>query len=178
MLSSVLNWLRDYKAAPDPQAQLTNTVALIVAGNQPFYPLYLAAIVGSASWPAWITLLTMPLFAAVPAVTRRHALWGRVMLPVVGTVNGVLAAKLIGLDTGVELFLLPCVLLGALLYRPGQRILALAITALPFAAFLVIDPVLGPPLVSYSAAEYRSVISMHAISVASLLAVIGFMLAA
>ncbi|MBC7580273.1 MAG: hypothetical protein H7312_23340, partial [Tardiphaga sp.] len=71
MLSRLQDRLRSYRDNPDPLAVLANTVALVIAGNQPFYPLYLHAIVGQSAWPAWLTLITMPLFAAVPAVSRR-----------------------------------------------------------------------------------------------------------
>jgi hypothetical protein len=174
MLTRSLKALRDYKTNPDPLAVLANTVALVVAGNQPFYPLYLYAIVGEAAWPAWITLITTPLFAAVPAVARRSPLLGRAMLPTVGTANGILAVKLIGVDTGVELFLLPCVLLATILFRPGERVVMLAVLAFPFAAYLLLDRTVGAPLATYSAGDDRSIIAMHAFSVASLFALIGY----
>src|ERR1700759_2066796 len=174
MLGRLLKTLHDYKSNPAPLAALANTVALVVTGNQPFYPLYLHAIVGRAAWPAWITLITMPLFAAVPAVARRNSLMGRAMLPVIGTANGILAVKLIGIDTGVELFLLPCVLLATTLFRPGERLVMLAVVAVPFAAYFVFDRMVGAPLATYAAEEYRSIISMHAFSVASLFALIGY----
>lgn len=178
MIRGLLAWLSAYKHNPDPVTKVANTIALVVAGNQPFYPLYLYAIVGSASWPAWFTLLTMPLFALVPAVSRRHSLAGRAMLPIVGTINGILAVKLIGVDTAVELFLLPCVLLSVILFRMTERIVMAAVIAVPFAAYLVVDPQVGAPLQIYSAAEYRSIIAMHAFSVASLLALTGYLFAA
>jgi hypothetical protein len=174
MLTGFLKTFRNYKSNPDPLAALANTVALVVAGNQPFYPLYLHAIVGSAAWPAWITLLTMPLFAAVPAVARWYPLAGRAMLPTIGTANGILAVKLIGIDTGVELFLMPCVLLATILFRPGERLVMLAVLAFPFAAYFLFDRNIGAPLATYDAGEYRSIISMHAFSVASLFALIGY----
>jgi len=174
MLSRLQTMLRAYRDNPDPLALLANSVALVIAGNQPFYPLYLHWIVGEAAWPAWLTLLTMPLFAAIPAVSRRHPLAGRMMLVIVGTANGVLAVKLIGLDTAVELFLLPCVLLATILFRPTERLAMLVALACPFAAYFVLDPAVGAPLATYSNAEYRSIINMHAFSVASLFALIGF----
>jgi hypothetical protein len=94
MLSRSIKALHDYKANRDPLAVLANTVALVVAGNQPFYPLYLHAIVGRPAWPAWITLLTTPLFAAVPAIAKRNSLAGRAMLPTIGTVNAILAGQI------------------------------------------------------------------------------------
>jgi len=174
MLSPLLKAFRDYKNNPDPLAAVANTVALVVAGNQPFYPLYLHAIVGRSAWPAWITLLTMPLFAAVPAVAKRSSLAGRVMLPTVGTANGIIAVKLIGTSTGVELFLLPCVLLATILFRPGERIVMAIVVAFPFAAYFLLDRIVGAPLATFNASEYQSVIAMHAFSVASLLALIGY----
>jgi hypothetical protein len=46
--------------------------------------------------------------------------------------------------------------------------------ACPFAAYFVLDAAVGPPLAAYSGAEYRSIINMHAFSVASLFALIGY----
>lgn len=174
MFARLLDTFRNYKSNRDPLAALANTVALVVAGNQPFYPLYLHAIAGYSAWPAWITLITTPFFAAVPAVARRNSLAGRAMLPLIGTANGILAVKLIGPDTGVELFLLPCVLLAAILFRPGERFAMLAVLSFPFAAYLLLDPAVGTPLATYSTSEYRSIVFMHAFSVASLFALIGF----
>jgi hypothetical protein len=169
-----LQQFRAYKDNPDPLAAFANTIALVVAGNQPFYPLYLHAIVGHSAWPIWITLLTTPLFAAIPAIARRSSLLGRAMLPIVGTANGILAVKLIGADTGVELFLLPCVLLATILFRPGERVVMLAVLAVPFAAYFLLDRTLGLPLATFSAEEYRSIISMNAFSVACLFTLMGY----
>ena len=174
MFSRLQDRLRSYRDNPDPLAVVANTVALVIAGNQPFYPLYLHAIVGQSAWPAWLTLITMPLFAAVPAVSRRHKLAGRAMLPIIGVANGVLAVKLIGVATAVELFLLPCVLLATILFRATERLTMLVVLACPFAAYLFIDPAVGGPFEIYSNAEYRGIIGMHAFSVASLFALIGF----
>lgn len=173
-------WLtrfRDYKDNPDPAARIANTVALVVAGNLPFYPLYLHAIVGRAGWPAWIMLVTLPFFAAVPAVARRHSLAGRVMLPVVGVANSVLAVKLIGTATGVELFLLPCALVATLLFRATERLAMAAALACPCLAYFVLDKAVGAPLREFAADDYRSVIAMNAFSVACLLAMIGLLAA-
>ncbi len=88
--------------------------------------------------------------------------------------NGVLAVKLIGIETGVELFLLPCILLAACLFRREERIVMLAVLALPFLAYFVADPAVGPPMKAFGAGECRSIVAMHAFSVACLFALIGF----
>ena len=177
MLNAVMERVRRYTDNPDPMAKVAGTVALVVASNQPFYPLYLYAIVGKQAWPAWLTLLTTPLFLAVPAVAKRYPLAGRAMLPIVGVVNTVLCVKLIGLGTAVELFLLPCVLLAAILFRTNERLTMIPVLSVPFAAYFLLDGRLGDPLQTFDAASYVSIIALHAVSVASLTALIGFLFA-
>lgn len=177
-VKGLIGRVRSYTDNDDPVVKAAGTVAVIVASNQPFYPLYLYAIVGSASWPAWFTLLTTPFFLAVPALARRHSLAGRALLPVVGVANTILCVKLIGAQTAVELFLLPCVLLGAILFRGSERAVMLAVLALPFAAYFVLDGRVGPPLQVFDQAAYASIIALHATSVASLTAVTGWLFAA
>jgi len=172
--SIIFRW-REYLTNPDPLAHAAGMVAMVVAVNQPFYPLYLHAIVGAAAWPAWLTLLTTPFFAAIPAVARRHSLTGRAMLPVVGVVNTMLCVKLFGLTSTVELFLLPCILLAAILFRPAERAVMAPILLIPFVAYMGLDSILSPPLQVFSAEEYRSIVAVHAVSVASLTAFIGLL---
>ncbi len=178
MINALIARVRQYADNTDPMAKVACTVALIVASNQPFYPLYLYAIVGKLAWPAWFTLLTTPLFVAVPAVARRHPLAGRAMLPIVGVANTALSVKLIGLNTAVELFLLPCVLLAAILFRPNERMTMIPVLLAPLAAYFIIDGALGSPLQLFDAESYSSIVALHAVSVASLTAVVGFLFAA
>ncbi|MBS0529963.1 MAG: hypothetical protein JSS22_11315 [Proteobacteria bacterium] len=175
-LRHLIVWYRAYTDNADPLARIANVVAMIVAGNQPFYPLYLHAIVGTAAWPAWLTLLTMPFFAAVPAVARRNSLAGRALLLATGIANNILCVKLIGAATAVQLFYLPCILLAAVLFRRTERAVMLPLLGLPFATYFFVDGKLGPPLAVFANGQYASVASLHAVSVASLIAVIGLLL--
>jgi hypothetical protein len=177
MLKTILLRLQEYVSNPDPMAKAAGTVAIVVASNQPFYPLYLHAIAGIAARPAWLTLLSTPFFVAVPAVAHRHSLTGRALLPIAGVANTMLCVKLFGVASGVELFLFPCILLGAILFRPTERaIMALVLLTL-LVAYMGLDRNLGPPLQIFSADEYRSIIAVHAASVASLTAFIGLLFA-
>ncbi len=178
MFQDLMSRINAYTDNPDPLAKIAGTIALVIASNQPFYPLYLHWIVGPVAWPAWLTLLTMPLFLAVPPLGRLNALAGRVLMVVAGVINTVLCVKLVGLRTGVELFLIPCVLLGAILFRPQERALTLPVLALPFVVYLFLDGRLGAPLQIYSDADYDSIVALHAVSVASLTALMGIMFAA
>ena len=177
MLRTLLSRIREYTANPDPLASAAGTIAIVVAANQPFYPLYLHAIVGAEAWPAWLTLLSMPFFVAVPAVARRHSLVGRALLPIAGVANTVLSVKLFGVASAVELFLLPCILLAAILFRPRERAIMALVLAAPLLAYLAVDGNLGPPLRIFSADETRSIVAVHAMSVAALTTLIGLMFA-
>ncbi|RAI33674.1 hypothetical protein [Rhodoplanes serenus] len=169
--------LRAYAVVDDPLAAAAATVALVVVGNQPFYPLYLHAIAGWAAWPAWLTLLSTPAFLAVPAVARWNSLTGRLLLPVVGVANTLLAIKALGRGSGLDLFLIPCALLAAVLVRPRERLLALPVLALPFLAYGWLGGLLGAPLVRVSPEQEAAMLVVNAISVASLVTLIGLLVA-
>jgi hypothetical protein len=176
-MRDILARLSAYTANDDPLAAAAATIALIVVGNQPFYPLYLHAIAGPAAWPAWLTLLSMPLFLAVPSISRRSSLAGRALLSVVGVGNTLLALKALGRDSGLELFLIPCALLAALLFRPRERLVMAPVMALPFVAYFVLGGSLGPPLHRFSADELSAMLAVNAVSVASLVTLIGLIFA-
>ncbi|RAI42529.1 hypothetical protein [Rhodoplanes roseus] len=169
--------LRAYAAVDDPLAGVAATVALVVLGNQPFYPLYLHAIAGTAAWPVWLTLLSSPFFLAVPAVARRSAFAGRLMLPVVGVANTLIAIKAVGRDSGLDLFLLPCALLAAVLVRPQERLASLPVLALPVAAYFWLGGLVGAPLVVFPAEQQAAMLTVNAVSVASLIVLIGVLVA-
>jgi hypothetical protein len=128
MLQGLMTRGRDALANRDPRARGAGAIALLVAINQPFYPLYLHAIAGKAATSA---------------------------------------------ASAVELFLLPCILLAAVLFRPGERATMAPVLLAPIAAYLGADRIFGPPLHAFSVEEYRSMIALHAVSVGALIAFIG-----
>ncbi|MGJ4911299.1 hypothetical protein ACQR1H_26430 [Bradyrhizobium sp. HKCCYLRH2015] len=167
-----------YASADDARSDIAAKVALVIVSNQPFYPLYLHAIVGRAAWPAWLTLLTTPLFATVPVLAKRQPFAGRALMVLAGTANTVFCVKLFGAQSGVELFLIPCVLLAALLFAPTERLRSLPLLALPFVCYLLIDSRLGEPVMSVVDLNYASLIAINAMSVGALSALIGVLAAA
>ena len=56
----------DYIGHPDPLMEAGNLIALMVGTNQPFYPIYLAMIVGTGAWRALPLLASMPVLLADP----------------------------------------------------------------------------------------------------------------
>ena len=169
-----LRWFQDYAAHPDPRTALGNLVALLIVSNQPFYPLYVYWIAGSPAWVTLVSFLSTPFFFAVPAVARRNALAGRILLCVTGTLNTVLCVWAIGEPSGVALFYLPCILIGVLLFRQTELAAMAVCTGLPMLAFLVLNHKLGGPLHVFGAEQYSSLVTLHAVSVGSLIAFVGY----
>lgn len=165
--------LRSYIADEDPLVAAANQVALVVAWNQPFYPLYLYLLVGPAADVSFFTFLSTPFFLAVPAVARRSSVAGRALLPLAGIANTVLSAKLFGESSGVELFLVPCLMIAALLFRRSERLVMLALVGLALLAYLGLHGHYGAPVRLYGPDEYASLLRLNAVSVALLTAFVG-----
>ncbi|MBL8584619.1 MAG: hypothetical protein JNL61_20635 [Rhizobiaceae bacterium] len=179
MRAARLMWERieAYAAHDDPRSQAANWIALVVAWNQPFYPLYLWWIVGlEKTAPSLLTFLSTPVFAAIPALSRRHPLAARALLPLAGIANGFLATKALGVGSGVQMFLLPCALIAAALFRPSERLLGLSMVALCAAAYFLPDRWYGPALADYTAAEIAAMARLNILSAATLVVFIGLLM--
>lgn len=162
--------LRDYSAHPDPIVSSANFIALLVASNQPFYPLYLWWLVSDEVGAAFYTFLSTPFFLAVPAIARWNTLAGRALLPLAGIGNTVLCAQLFGVQSAVEIFLIPCAVLALLLFRPKERYVGFAVTGLAFLCFLVLHEQYGTPAVSYGVTEYEALMRLNIVSASALTA--------
>lgn len=160
--------LRAYASHPDPLAAAANLIALLVASNQPFYLLYLYWLVSESIEPAFYTFLSTPFFLAVPALARISTVAGRALLPLAGIGNTILCAKLFGVESAVEIFLIPCAVLALLLFRPKERLVGFALAGAAFVAFLVLHGRYGAPAVAYGAAEYQALMRLNAMSAAAL----------
>lgn len=142
---------------------------MVVAWNTPFYPLYVLWVAGREGMPlAWLTLCAFPFFLAVPSATRRASWLGRAMLPIVGVANTVFCTWLLGAASGTELFFLPCVLLGGLLFRPPERWLQRALIVLPIATMFLLHGHYGIPPHVYTTEHYQALFTMNLFSVATL----------
>lgn len=127
--------LRRYMAAEDPRVATANLIAMVLAWNTPFYPLYVLGTAGAAMQPgAWFTALAFPAFLAVPAVTRSYPLGGRVLLATTGLANTVYCTWLLGEAAGAQLFLLPCIVLAPMLFRLRESAALYTFLGLPILA--------------------------------------------
>ncbi|ABE40454.1 conserved hypothetical protein [Rhodopseudomonas palustris BisB5] len=167
-------WLLDYADNHHPLAATGNLVALVLAGNAPFYPIYVALVAGTNGMP-WLllTMLSFPFFFSVPALARRNPLLGRIALSLTATGNTVFCTWLLGERSGTELFLLPCATLASLLFRRSERLLMLALAGVPVAAYLLLHGRYGAPPHEYQADGYAALFSMNAVSAGMISIFIG-----
>ena len=168
--------VKAYMAHDDPQARAANLTAIMVAANQPFYPLYVYLAVSHVVWPTFLTFLSTPFFCAVPAVTRRSATSGKALLPTAGLFNAALCVKAFGSDSGVLLFLGPCIMLAGMLFRREERFATYGVLALAGLVFVAPTAWYGAPLHAYSMAENDRFFTLNAASVITLLAFLALLL--
>jgi hypothetical protein len=169
-----VRWFQAYAAHSDRRTALANLVALLIVSNQPLYPLYVYWLVGAPAWVTLVSFLSTPFFFAVPAVARRNSLAGRVLLCLTGTFNTALCVWAVGEASGVAMFYFACILIGVLMFRASEWIPMAVCTALPMATYWLLRSRLGPPLHLFSAEEYASLVTLHAVSVGSLIAFVGY----
>lgn len=168
--------LETYFAHSDPLVRTANLVALVVVGNQPFYPLYVYFSVSPVIWPTALTFLSTPLFLAVPAISRLSGRGGRATLVLAGLANTALTVVAFGSLSGVALFLGPCVVLAGMLFGQAEKRATYGlIGAAGLVALLArFGPATG--LHAYTAEEYERFSTLNGLSVLSLLAFLAFLL--
>ena len=173
-MKAALSLLRRYAAADDPRVAAANLVALVLAWNTPFYPLYLLGAAGATMRDAaWLTLFSFPIFVAVPTITRWNAFWGRVVLVIGGTANTLFCTWLLSEASGTALFLLPCITLAALLFRRAEITALASLLILPILAGIAMSGRYPTSPFACGGAACASILWLNAVSVAILLAFLG-----
>jgi hypothetical protein len=166
---SPISRLHAYAGHRDPAAAMANVTALVIGGNGPFYPVYALAMIGHAGMATFLTMFATPFFLAIPALSRRSSLAGRLALPLLGTANTLWCMKLMGPDSGVAWFFLPCIALAALLFRREERSWMLLAIAAPLVAFFLPAAVIGTKLLVLTAADSAALARLNGGSVATLM---------
>lgn len=154
----------NFVADADPLTEASNRLALIVASNQPFYPLYINWITGETSPLLALTFLSTPLFIASPWVARRLPGVGRLWFPAVGAINTFFCTAIFGVASGVELFLLPCLIIATLSCRAGERRALLACIAMIVGTFILLQGRYGPALFKAEPAQLSTLSALNSYS--------------
>jgi hypothetical protein len=88
------------------------SAAWLILISKPMYPIYVSALLGAdAATRSLATLALAPLYAATPFLAQRSACGARIALPLIGLADTLYATKLMGAETGTELFAVACGLL-------------------------------------------------------------------
>lgn len=172
-LRHIWNRIAAYVAHDDPMVAACNMIALVVASNQPFYPLYVFWAVSDHVWPTFFTFLSTPFFLAVPAIAQRYSKTGRALLPIAGMGNTILSAQVFGPLSGVEIFLIPCALIAATFFKATEKPLAFALIGAAFLVYVGLDGVYGAPVHIYTAPEYHAFSRLNAMSAGTLCVFVG-----
>jgi hypothetical protein len=169
-----LNFFR-FAAHADKLTEASNTIALVLGSNTPFYPLYLYFILGRAGLP-WLFLsgASFPFFCLTLWIARRNSVGGRVWLSLVATLNSIYVTWLLGEASGTGLFLIPCISLAVLSFRRREFVPMAVCTAAPFVLFYFLQGHFPPPPAQYSPANYHSLLILNEFSVASISAVLAY----
>ena len=160
--------LSRYVDSSDPLVRANNVLALMVASNQPFYPFYVRFVAGDDHGVSFLTLLSTPLFLALPMMARWRPTLALAGIPVLGLVNGMLAMKALGTVAGIDLFVIPCLLVALLvLHRDSWKVVvpAAACAVLAFWAQYFWQ---GSPLHAFTGQALHSLYRLNAFSVAGL----------
>ena len=175
-MKRLLAAFRRYLESDDPLVAASNAIAFLVACNLPLYPLTLWLATGANTVPTFLTALNTPVFLAVPLVSRRSALMGRVLLVVVGTVNSFISTKVTGQASGAEVYLVPCFLTAAFVFRRSERRVSWALLVLISAALFWLHGRLGEAIQPWATDDYAVLIRVNAVSAALLTAFVGLAL--
>lgn len=163
------------KGAPglDPLTSAAMAIAFVVALNKPFYPLYVWYLAGSGLMASLYSLMSFPLFVALPFLARRNPLAARVGLVVVGTVDTLVITRFMGEATGTWLFALPCLTLAAVTFHDDEKWISRGLIAAGFLAVVLMHGRYGAPVDTITPEDIETLFTLNVVGAASLAAFIG-----
>lgn len=150
------------------KAAAARAVAWLVIANKPFYPFYIWWLTGEGLLLAFITALSAPLYFGAIRLARRDTRWVRAGVPVLGMADTVIATKLFGGASGVELFAVPCAMLIAMAFVSSEARHVRILAGLLFGSVVILHAFNAAVLPLWDAGKISALVSMHVISVAAL----------
>ncbi len=176
VMNRMIRALSRYVDSPDPLTRANNVLALMVASNQPFYPFYVRFIAGDDNGVTFLTLLSTPLFLAIPVLSRWRPTLALAGIPVIGLVNGMIAMKAIGTAAGIELFVIPCFLVALLLAHKDSWKIVMGLAMCAALTFGLQFSLQQTSLHQFDDLQYASLYRLNAFSVAGLTIFIAYSL--
>lgn len=156
-----------YADNDDALTAASNRLALILASNQPFYPLYVRWVTGETSPYLGLTFLSTPFFLASPWIATRFPGVGRLWFPVIGAINTFFCGFVFGNASGVEWFLLPCIVIAFLSCRDTERDALITYCSTLVGVFVILHGRYGAPLFQAEPAQ-AALRSLNAYSASAL----------
>lgn len=157
--------LARYVDSEVPLVRANNALALLIAMSQPFYPIYVRLVTGHDASAVFLTLLTTPFFCCVPALSRHSKTWSLAAVPFIGLVNAAIATKVLGAEAGIELFVVPCLLVAFFVCDHTNRIVVVPTAIIALVIFSLVYCFSGSPLVSLPDDAYPALFRLNAFSV-------------
>lgn len=165
-LASLWRCVATYAADEDPLTAASNRLALILASNQPFYPLYVRWVTGEGNYALALTFLSTPFFLASPWIARRFPGVGRLWFPAIGAINTFFCGFVFGAGSGIEWFLLPCLVIAVLSCRLAERAALVAYSVTLIIAFVLLHGRYGEALFQVQTAQA----ALHSLNIYSAVA--------
>lgn len=156
------------------QASASARTAWLIVINKPVYPIYVWYFTGSGFWPASLTALSMPLYVALAFFLKREVTSARLILPILGLCDTILAAKLFGVASGAELFIFPSLMLATLAPESGEEWPSRLLVATIFLVASSAHGLYGYPLHVWDADALDRLREVNIFSAASLCAFLGW----
>lgn len=144
------------------------SIAWLIAANKPIYPLYVWYFTREGVAAACLSILSAPLFLAIPFIARWSPRAARVAFPVVALVDTIAETKLFGAGSGTELFAAPGALIAALSFYPHEARWLRGLCVVLYVGFLAAHGHLGAPLHLWSEAGLAHLREINIFAVASL----------
>ncbi|MGD9671423.1 MAG: hypothetical protein AB7U75_20640 [Hyphomicrobiaceae bacterium] len=160
--------LGSYVSSSEPLVRASNVLALLIASNQPIYPFYVRFVAGPDGGATFLTLITTPLFLAVPWFSRSSHRLGLASVPVIGLANAVIATLALGNAVGIDLFVIPCLAVAALVAERCNYKLVLAAALGALTAFLFVHFAGIEPMHRFADAAQSALYRLNAFAVAGL----------
>ena len=155
------------------------STAWLILINKPMYPICVSALLGAdAATRSLATLALAPFYAATPFLAQRSACGARIALPLIGLADTLYATKLMGAETGTELFAVACGLLAITGFSAREAAVARTLSVVVYGVFVVAHGRYGVPLQAWTSQEAATLFTLNFYAAASLAAFIGLRFAA